>query len=57
MERRGELADLVRRVTELVAYRAFNVDDALDPQAAEWVRSRSVSPGPEALSALAAAEA
>ena len=50
------LADLVRRVTELVAYRAFNIDDALDPEAARWVRSRAVSPGPDALSTLAAAE-
>jgi ubiquitin-protein ligase len=50
------LADLIRRVTELVSYRAFNVDDALDVEAADWVRSRSVAPGPDALSALAAAE-
>lgn len=50
------LADLIRRVTELVAYRAFNVDDALDLDAADWVRSRSVTPGPDALTALAAAD-
>jgi ubiquitin-protein ligase len=50
------LADLVRRVTDLVAYRAFNVDDALDLDAADWVRARSVAPGPDALVVLAGAD-
>lgn len=50
------LADLVRRVIELVSYRAFNVNDALDIEAADWVRSHAVAPGPGALAALTAAE-
>lgn len=46
------LADLVRRIVALVTYRSFNVDDALDPEAAAWVRARHASPGPDAIAIL-----
>jgi len=39
------LADLVRRLVDLVSYRAFNVDDPLDPAVAEWVRRAGIEPG------------
>lgn len=39
------LADLCLRLRELVAWRAFNVGDALDPEAAAWAREHDVRPG------------
>ncbi len=39
------LADLVERLVDLVSYRSFNVGDALDPAAAEWVRDAGLEPG------------
>lgn len=39
------LSDLVRRLVDLVGYRSFNVDDALDPDVAEWVRAAGITPG------------
>jgi ubiquitin-protein ligase len=39
------LADLVERVVAMVAYRSFNVDDALDPATAVWLREAGVEPG------------
>jgi ubiquitin-protein ligase len=39
------LADLVERVVNLVAYRAFNIDDALDPATALWLREVGIEPG------------
>ncbi|MDQ3824016.1 MAG: hypothetical protein M3321_12335 [Actinomycetota bacterium] len=39
------LADLCTRLADVVAYRSFNVDDALDPDAAEWVRRHGVRAG------------
>lgn len=39
------LADLIERVIEMVAYRSFNVDDALDPAVADWVRAAGIVPG------------
>jgi ubiquitin-protein ligase len=39
------LADLIRRIVELVTYRSFNVSDALDPAVAEWVRRAGIKPG------------
>lgn len=39
------LADLVVRLVDLVTYRALNVNDALDPVAAAWVREAGISPG------------
>jgi ubiquitin-protein ligase len=39
------LVDLVLRVAAMVEYRSFNPDDALDPEAAAWVRANDVRPG------------
>jgi ubiquitin-protein ligase len=39
------LADLVRRLVDLVGYRSFNVDDPLDPEVAQWVRASGIEPG------------
>jgi ubiquitin-protein ligase len=39
------LADLVRRLIDLVAYRSFNPTDALDKEAAAWLLERGVKPG------------
>lgn len=39
------LADLVRRLVELVSYRSFNIGDSLDKQAAAWVAEHNVQPG------------
>jgi ubiquitin-protein ligase len=39
------LADLVERVVDLVSFRAFNLDDALDPATAMWLRDAGVKPG------------
>lgn len=39
------LADLCQRLADLVSYRSFNVDDALNPAAAEWVRATGIEPG------------
>ncbi len=47
------LADLVQRVVDLVSYRAFNVGDALDPDAAAWVLEAGFAPGDD-VAALAA---
>ena len=38
------LADLTRRLMSLVSYRTLNADDALDTEAAAWVKLHSVSP-------------
>jgi ubiquitin-protein ligase len=48
------LADLCRRLTDLVAYRSFNLADALDKDAAEWVRARGIVPGVDLDAVLAA---
>lgn len=39
------LADLCLRLRELVTYRSFNVNDALNIDAAEWVRRNDVKQG------------
>lgn len=39
------LADLVVRVRDMVSYQSFNADDALDTQAAAWVRAMGITPG------------
>lgn len=39
------LADLCLRLADLVSYRSFNIDDALNPRAAEWVRESAFEPG------------
>lgn len=39
------LADLCARLAELVSYQSFNVDDALNPLAADWVRAGRIEPG------------
>jgi ubiquitin-protein ligase len=39
------LADLCLRLRELVAWRALNADDALDPEAAAWAREHDVPAG------------
>ncbi len=39
------LADLCERLLEMVTYRSFNADDALDLEAAHWVVEHSVKPG------------
>lgn len=39
------LADLIKRLVELVSYRSFSLDDALDTDAASWVRRFSLEPG------------
>lgn len=39
------LADLVARLVDLATYRAFNLGDVLNPAAADWARSRDLSPG------------
>lgn len=39
------LADLCRRLSDMVAYRALNPDDALDPEAASWARENNIRPG------------
>jgi ubiquitin-protein ligase len=39
------LADLCRRLVEMVTYRSFSVDDALNRDAAQWVRARDLKPG------------
>jgi ubiquitin-protein ligase len=39
------LSDLVMRVATMVEYGSFNADDALDLEAAAWVRSNRVKPG------------
>lgn len=49
------LADLVTRLIDLVRYRSFNADDALDKSAAAWVKRRGVEPGVD-LEALVRAE-
>lgn len=38
------LADLCRRLRDMVSYKSLNVDDALDLEAAEWVRAHGVEP-------------
>ncbi len=42
------LADVARRLIDLVTYRAFNISDALDRGWAEWLRERDVEPGIDA---------
>lgn len=39
------LADVCARLVELVSYRDFNAGDALDVEAAAWVRAHDVRPG------------
>ncbi len=39
------LADVIRRLIDLVSYRAFNVEDPLDNAAAAWVREMGLRPG------------
>jgi len=39
------LADLVLRVAAMVEYTSFNAHDALDPEAATWVRANGVRQG------------
>jgi hypothetical protein len=39
------LADVVRRLADLVSYRMFNTDDALDKDAAEWIRGEHFERG------------
>lgn len=39
------LADLCRRLFEMVAYRSFSVDDALNRDAAQWATDRDLKPG------------
>jgi ubiquitin-protein ligase len=39
------LADLIRRLVDLVTYRSFSLEDALDTDAASWVRRWSLEPG------------
>jgi ubiquitin-protein ligase len=48
------LADLVRRVVDMVTYRSFNVADPLDPAVAAWVTAAGIEPGQD-LTALAQA--
>lgn len=40
-----DLADLTRRVIDLVTYRSFNLADALDPAAAALVREQGLAAG------------
>ncbi len=47
------LADVLRRVVDLAAWRSFSLDDALDKDAAAWARDHGVRPGAP-LSSLAA---
>jgi ubiquitin-protein ligase len=51
------LADLIRRIVDLVTYRSFNVDDALDPATAEWLRALSAEPGADVEAIAATAQA
>jgi hypothetical protein len=41
------LADLIVRLRNLVTYRAFNADDALNPRAASWVVENRIEAGCE----------
>jgi ubiquitin-protein ligase len=47
------LADLCRRLHDLVAYRSFSVDDPLDRRAAAWVRHAEINQGDDLREALA----
>lgn len=49
------LADLCRRLMRMVTYEMFNVEDALNTEAGEWVRERGLEPGTEALDAVSLA--
>lgn len=46
------LADLVRRLIDLIAYRSFNADDALDKGAAAWVKEHGIKPGADLSAAV-----
>jgi ubiquitin-protein ligase len=46
------LADVVRRLVDLVSYRAFNASDALDNDAARWIIKLGVEPGVDVQSLL-----
>lgn len=39
------LADVVRRLIDLVSYRAFNATDPLDNDAARWIIRQGIEPG------------
>lgn len=39
------LADVVRRLVDLVSYRSFNADDALDNDTARWIIEQGIKPG------------
>jgi hypothetical protein len=39
------LADLCRRLQDILAYRSFNADDALNVDAANWTSRNGVKPG------------
>jgi ubiquitin-protein ligase len=47
------LADLCRRLIAMVAYEAFNLEDALDRDAAGWARARGLKPGDRLLDVVA----
>jgi hypothetical protein len=49
------LADLTRRVADMVAYRSFNVTDALDPGVADWIRDSGLAPGDDIRALVTAA--
>jgi ubiquitin-protein ligase len=49
------LADLVRRLMDLVSYRTFNIDDALDRDAARTVSGMNLRPGADLREVLIAA--
>lgn len=51
------LADLIRRIVDLVTYRSFNVDDALDTATAEWLRALPAEPGADVEAIAATAQA
>jgi len=51
------LADLIRRIVDLVTYRSFNLADALDPAIAEWLSALSAEPGVDVETIAAAARA
>jgi Ubiquitin-conjugating enzyme len=50
------LADLVQRLAELVSFRSYNVNDALDKKAAAWVRKSGIPRGADVETWLASAQ-
>jgi ubiquitin-protein ligase len=48
------LSDLCRRLVDIVSYRSFNLEDALDKEAVAWVRDHDLAAGADLGEALLA---